>query len=220
MKDTDKVTLTVGQLKRLINESYDSDGFIWTLNKLGRGKVNFIKDSDTIFDTADEALEDGMTELEKCPDGDYFEILVTRPGMPTNNYRNIVKRANKTKSGHTNAFGLNGKNIGNIEIDGPVYVYSIHEIIGGRGPDAGNLGGPVYSNYQDEFETPEEALDDALNYLKKYTRTEKYIFYPIVFQIEIRDYTTSSLKARNYYNVKFVGPDEVKTVKPVKIGIE
>lgn len=111
MKNTDKITLTVGQLKRLINESYDSDGFIWVLSKLNMGKTDFIKDSDTIFDTADEALEDGIIELEKCPDGKIYEIKVSRIGMPTNNYRNIIKRAVKTKSGHISVFGLNGRNI-------------------------------------------------------------------------------------------------------------
>ena len=111
MKNTDKVTLTIGQLKRLIKESYDEDGFIWTLNKIKKWKVNFIKESDTIFDTADDALEDGMIELEKCPDGDYFEIVVTKVGTPENNSRFIVKRAVKTKSGKITAFGLNNKNI-------------------------------------------------------------------------------------------------------------
>ena len=112
MKDTDKVTMTLGQIKKLIKESaYNKDGFIWTLNKIGMGKVDFIKDSDTIFDTADEALEDGMIELKKCPDGNPFEIIVTRTGMPTDDYRNIVKRATKSRSGKIAAFGLNKRNV-------------------------------------------------------------------------------------------------------------
>jgi hypothetical protein len=100
-------------------------------------------------------------------------------------------------------------------IEEPVYVYSIHEIIGGHGPDAGKLGGHVHSNYEDEFETPEAALEDALNYLKKY----KVYFYPDLFEIEVRDYTTSNLKISNYYFAKKLKPGIVE-VKPVSIGIK
>ena len=86
MKNTDKVTLTFGQLKRLVKESNES-GFYWTVEELYRTKpgplsnTNFVDDSDTIFDTVIDAYTDGLDYLRsECPDEGVFKLYVLRTG--------------------------------------------------------------------------------------------------------------------------------------------
>ena len=88
MKDTDKVTLTVGQLKRLIKESriikegYDYKWSILTATKkygVWEGSDSDIATSDDYFDSINSAKKDAMIWLRdeiKTP-GDYM-IQVSR----------------------------------------------------------------------------------------------------------------------------------------------
>lgn len=81
MKNTDKITLTVRQLKRLIHESIemnDEDGYIWRINKVEGPRFNFdfIEDSDEIYYSLKDAYEAGIKKLKELPNVGRFEMLV------------------------------------------------------------------------------------------------------------------------------------------------
>ena len=72
------------------------DGYIWTLFRdhsyRSKYTINnsrrFLRDSEEIFNTVDDALEDGIDELiYNCPDEGSFRIIVTRVGDSIDNYR-------------------------------------------------------------------------------------------------------------------------------------
>lgn len=84
MKDTDKVTMTIGQLKKLVKESYnygdDDEAYKWSILTATKkswgweGSDSDIATSDDYFDTPKAALKDAMAWLRdeiKTP-GDYM----------------------------------------------------------------------------------------------------------------------------------------------------
>ena len=85
MKNTDKVTLTFGQLKRLVKESMDDpkNVWYWSINELrddaGHGWESYRQEegSDYTFDNADDAYADGLRHFnsKRYPEG-HWELEI------------------------------------------------------------------------------------------------------------------------------------------------
>jgi hypothetical protein len=78
----------------------DYDGYVWEINEyvgptFGNRKRLFVEESDDIFDTPEEAFEDGMEALNTCPDEGYFQMVVMLNGAEYGADNFIGKAASK-----------------------------------------------------------------------------------------------------------------------------
>ncbi len=100
-------TMTWGQALKKLQEYFkvagsarnelDYDGYVWEINEYRRHgfsipKRYFVKESEDIFDTPEEAFEDGIDVLNSCPNKGYFQMVVMLNGAEYR-YENFIGKA-------------------------------------------------------------------------------------------------------------------------------